>query len=215
MKRWKLFAIALLGMVFALVSGIALTTAHAQSSAPPQTESDAFRSVQSDKDLDDFVTKYPNSALIPSAYRAHYVKNLQQRNYSQALLYLDKLLALGERIDTSTRLEALIARAQAYTLGCRDEALRTPSAYTSARDAATEGQHTLSEWEKPPNMTDQQFDAQKKSTAALFDSVKEIAEGGLSEPQVDSCKAAPPDPGKFDRIMNEIKSQEPQTPQVR
>jgi hypothetical protein len=171
--------------------------------------------VQSEKDLDDFVTKYPGSALIPSAYRAYYVKNLQRQNYPQALVYLDKLLALGERIDLSTRLEALIARAQAYTLGCRSEELRTPEAYARARDAATDGQGALRKWEKPPNMTDQQFDAQKQNVAALFDSVQEIAQGGLSKPQVDSCKAVPPDPGKFDRIMTEIKAQEPQTPQAR
>jgi hypothetical protein len=214
MKRWKGLPIALLSIVFTAAPK-AVTTAGAQSSAPPQAESDAFRSVQSDKDLDDFVTKYPNSALIPSAYRAYYVKDLQRRNYSQALLYLDKLLALGGRIDVSTRLQALIARAQAYTLGCRDEALRTPDAYARARDAATDGQRALSEWEKPAKLTDQQFDAQKKNAAALFDSVKEIAEGGLSEPQVDSCKAVPPDPGKFDRVMTDIKAQESQTPQVR
>ena len=93
--------------------------------------------------------------------------------------------------------------------------MRTPEAYVKTRDAATAGQRVLSQWEKPPNMSDDQFDAQKKNVAALFDFMKEIAQGGLSQPQVDSCKAAPPDPGKFDRIMTEIKAQEPQTPQVR
>jgi hypothetical protein len=214
MRRWKSLAIALLSIVFAAVPGIALT-ARAQSSAPSQTESDAFKSLQTDKDLDGFVTKYPNSALIPYAYRAYYLKNLRQQNYPQTLLYLDKLLALGDRIDRGARLEALIARSQAYTLGCRDEAQRTPDAYARARDAAADGQRALSAWEKPPNMTDQQFDAQKKNVSALFGSAQGIAEGGLSEPPVDSCKAALPDPGKFDRIMNEIKAQEPQTPPVR
>jgi hypothetical protein len=215
MKRWRPLSIALLSVVFTVAPATALTTAHAQSSAPSQTESDAFKSLQSDKDLDEFVSKYPNSALIPYAYRAYYLKNLRQQNYPQTLLYLDNLLALGERIDSGTRLEALIARAQAYALGCRDDALRTPEAYAKTRDAATAGQRALSQWEKPPNMSDDQFDAQKKNVAALFDSMKEIAKGGLSQPQVDSCKAAPPDPGKFDRIMTEIKAQEPQTPQVR
>ena len=110
----------------------ALATARAQS-YPAANRIRCLQVRAKQKDLDDFVTKYPGSVLIPSAYRAYYVKNLQRQNYPQALVYLDKLLALAERIDLSTRREALIARAQAYTLGCRNEELRTPEAYANQR----------------------------------------------------------------------------------
>ena len=57
-------------------------------------------------------------------------------------------------------------------------------------------------------MSEEQFGDQKRSIGMIFDSVAQNADAGLRGNG--SCKALPPtastapDPGRFDRILNEI-----------
>jgi hypothetical protein len=78
----------------------------------------------------------------------------------------------------------------------------------------------LDRWLRPRNMTDEQFAAQCKDLGNFFNSVAEIADAHLqgNKSSVASCQpdpAQPSDPGKFNRIINQIGTEERQSPQVR
>jgi len=166
-------------------------------------EFNAYQAAHNEKDaqariklLDDFMTKYgsaPDAAsLVPFVYRDYYLTYYQLKNYPQTVQYVDKLLAMGDKIDLGTRLESLVARAQAYFVGSSDKTFQTPEAYMKAKDSSTQGLQTLSQWQKPQNMTDDQFATQKKSIGLLLNSVAGIAESGLKDYKAaaDSYKAA-------------------------
>ena len=142
------------------------------------------------KDLDDFVMKFPGSALMMYIYGDYYVTYYSQKNYPKTIEYVDKLLALPT-VDLGTRLQSLGYRAQAMLYGSGDKALQTPEAYTKAKDAAAQGLQTVSQWQKPQNMSDEQFATNKKGLGILFNSVAGIAESGLKDYKsaADSYKA--------------------------
>jgi len=142
------------------------------------------------KDLDDFVAKYPGSALLSFVYRDYYLTYYPLKNYPKTIEYVDKVLALPN-LDLGTRLESLGYRAQAMLYGSTDKDLQTPDADTKAKDAAAQGLQTLSQWQKPQGMTDDQFATNKKGLGVLFNSVAGIAESGLKDYKAaaDSYKA--------------------------
>jgi hypothetical protein len=65
--------------------------------------------------LDDFVSKYPNSALLIYIYPLYYNAYSQQKNWAKVIEYADKLLALGEKVEAPIRYQAYYARAFAYS----------------------------------------------------------------------------------------------------
>ena len=215
-----------LSVAMSMVPACTPAASQVGSQAPPkasaytQTEYSASQAVKSEQDLDQFIANYPDSVLLPSVYRTFYLAYWRLNSYAEAILYVDKLLALGEKVDVETRLEALVTRAQAFVNGCQIEALQTPEAYARARDTATQGLQTISEWQKPANLTDEQYVAEKKSTAIIFDAAAAMGKSGLSDPKV-ACKSpltpsvAAPDPGRFDRMINEILQEQRQTSRVR
>jgi tetratricopeptide (TPR) repeat protein len=142
------------------------------------------------KDLDDFVMKFPGSALMMYIYGDYYTTYYAQKNYPKTIEYVDKLLALP-MVDLGTKLQSLGYRAQAMLYGSGDKALQTPESYTKAKDAAAQGLQTLNQWQKPQNMTDDQFTNNKKGLGVLFNSVAGIAESGLKDYKgaADSYKA--------------------------
>jgi hypothetical protein len=84
------------------------------------------------KALDDFVAKYPNSALLIYIYPLYYQAYSQLKNYPKVIEYADKLAALGEKADQGARYQALYARAFAYNAMIADPA----NAKTAATDPA-------------------------------------------------------------------------------
>jgi len=131
--------------------------------------------------LDDFVMKYPMSALLPYVYRDYYLGYYGTKDYPQAINYADKELALGDKVDIGTRLEAYIVWAQAFGQST-DKALQTPEMLTKTKNAATDGLKTLAAWQKPEKgMTDDQYAKQKTTTAFLFNSVAGLAESALKD----------------------------------
>jgi tetratricopeptide (TPR) repeat protein len=203
MKRsCKWVVAAWLGMGLLLGSGGATAWAAPQGQKKPAytlAEYNAYQAAHNEKDpqakvkqLDDFVAKYPNSALLPYVYRDYYLTYYSLKNYPKTIEYVDHLLSLGNKIDLGTRLEALVARAQAFFIGSSDKALQTPDALTKTSDASAEGLKTLAMWQKPAKMSDEQFAAQKKSIGLLFNSVAGIAESQLKDypSAVNSYKAA-------------------------
>src|SRR5579862_10059838 len=67
--------------------------------------------------LDDFVKAYPNSSLMPYVYRDYYTTYMALKNFAQAIDYTDKMIALGDKIDATGRLEAYYTRALAFYQG--------------------------------------------------------------------------------------------------
>jgi len=53
--------------------------------------------------LDDFVAKYPNSALLVYVYPLYYNAYSQLRNWQKVVEYADKLLALGDKVEPPIR----------------------------------------------------------------------------------------------------------------
>src|ERR1700680_522194 len=127
------------------------------------------------KALDDFVKAYPNSTLMPYIYRDYYTTYMALKNFAQAVEYADRMIALGDKIDTTGRLEAYYTRAQAFYLGMSDKTLQTPDALTKARDASLAGLKALDDLKKPDNVAADQFEQQKKGVKVLFNAVAALA----------------------------------------
>ena len=85
-------------------------------------EYNAFQAANAEKNpaqqiklLDDFVSKYPNSALLIYIYPLYYNAYSLQKNWPKVIEYADKLLALGEKVRPPIRHLASYARAFAYS----------------------------------------------------------------------------------------------------
>ena len=64
--------------------------------------------------LDDFVSKYPNSALLNYIYPLYYQNYGGQKNLPKTIEYADKLIALGDKASPSGKIQAYSVRAYAY-----------------------------------------------------------------------------------------------------
>ena len=119
------------------------------------------------KCLDDFVAKYPNSALLIYIYPLYYNAYSQLKNWPKVIEYADKLLAMSDKVEPPIRYQAYYARAFAYSNmppNSPDVQAQAPKAC----DAAKAGLKTLNELKKPDNMSDQDFEKQKQQPAILF-----------------------------------------------
>jgi len=200
---WKWVSVAFVAAVL-VISAAAATWAAPQEQQQQQAkpnytlaEYNAYQEAHGEKDpqakikkLDDFVMKFPGSALMLYIYGDYYITDYSLKDYGKTIEYVDKLLALP-MVDLGTRLQSLGYRAQAMLYGSGDKALQTPEAYTKAKDAAAAGLQTLGQWQKPQNMSDDQFATNKKGLGVLFNSVAGIAESGSKDYKgaADSYKA--------------------------
>jgi tetratricopeptide (TPR) repeat protein len=121
--------------------------------------------------LDDFVSKYPNSALLIYIYPLYYNAYSQLKNWAKVTEYADKLLALGEKVEPPIRYQAYYARAFAYSnlpqpKGEPDAAAKEQAA--KACESAKAGLKTLNELKKPDSMSEDDFNKQKQQPAILF-----------------------------------------------
>ena len=118
------------------------------------------------KCLDDFVAKYPNSALLIYIYPLYYNAYSQVKNWPKVMEYADKLLALGDKVEPPIRYQAYYARAFAYSnMGNGPE---VQAQAPKACEAAKAGLKTLNELKKPDNMSEEDFNKQKQQPAILF-----------------------------------------------
>ncbi|HWZ98521.1 MAG TPA: hypothetical protein VN025_12240 [Candidatus Dormibacteraeota bacterium] len=116
------------------------------------------------KCLDDFVSKYPNSALLIYVYPLYYQAYGTQKNYAKVIENADKLVALGDKIDAPTRLQAYNVRLGAWTaLPAADQT----AGAAAARDAAAKALKTMDEIKKPDNVSDADF-AKSKLPYIIF-----------------------------------------------
>jgi len=133
------------------------------------------------KALDDFVKAYPNSTLMPYIYRDYYTTYMALKNFGQVIEYADRMIALGDKIDATGRLEAYYTRAQAFYLGISDKALQTPDALTKARDGSLAGLKSLEDLKKPDAVPADQFEQQKKGVKVLFNAVAALASTNMKD----------------------------------
>lgn len=145
--------------------------------------------------LDDFLKKYPESALLVYIYRDYYVASYALKNYAATVTYADKQLDLADKmnIDVPGRLDALVFRAQAfYFLSVADPTImKNGAALTKARDASNAGLKALGEMKKPDAVAQDTFDSQVKTYKILFNSIAAMASTSLKDypAAVDSYKA--------------------------
>ncbi len=226
MKPIPQLAFVALGCASALLACVSLdcTMMRAQGTPQNQTsaaEENAYQAAHNEKDapakiklLDDFVAAYPESALLPQAYRDDYEAYFLIGKYPQAIDYADKLVALGDKVDVNMRVLAIITREVAYSADCGQPELRTEDAYAKARDAGKQGLALFTQWRKPENLSQEQFDAERKSFAIILAQVANMAAAGLAGRNI-SCPSKPPDPGNFNQMIRDIQEQEQQSPSVR
>ncbi len=120
--------------------------------------------------LDDFVSKYPNSALLIYVYPLYYQAYGQLKNYQKVIEYADKVAALGDKVEAGVRYQALYAHCFAYNALSTTDAkwAADPANAKAAQNAAAEGLKALNELKKPDSMTDDAFNAQKKQIQVYF-----------------------------------------------
>ena len=174
-------ALILAGLVWAMIPARPAAAQAAQSSQPTYTmqEYNSFQACQAEKDpeakmncLDGYMTKYPNSTLIKyigPAYVAVCNQYAQSKDYAKAIACTDRVLALGDKADVTTQLQAVQLRIQAFSAASATTPPDT-AALTKERDAAATAVQLLPKLAKPANVTDEQFDQQKKAIAAFFNS---------------------------------------------
>lgn len=115
--------------------------------------------------FDDFVSKYPNSALLIYVYPAYLQAYGAQKNYAKLIETADKLVALGDKADSLVRAQACYARASSYlALPAADQATQAKG----QRDATAVCLKLLDEVKKPEGATDEAFATSKKQYATLF-----------------------------------------------
>jgi len=108
------------------------------------------------KDLDDFVSKFPNSTLMPYVYEAYYQAYYMAKNYPKVLEYADKLIAMGDKAELPRRFAAIQARVQIFPSAI-DPKTATADQYAKERDAALLGLKLLPDVKKAkPDITDDQ-----------------------------------------------------------
>jgi tetratricopeptide (TPR) repeat protein len=188
-------AIILAGLVWASVSPqpAAAQAAAAQSSQPTYTmqEYNSFQACQAEKDpdakmncLDGYMTKYPNSTLIKyigPAYVGVCNGLAQAKDYAKAIACTDRVLGLGDKMDVTVQLQAIQLRIQAFSASFKGTESDATAQLTKERDAAALAVQALPKLPKPANVTDDQFDQQKKSIAAFFNSAVAAADFQLKD----------------------------------
>jgi len=88
------------------------------------------------KCLDDFIAKYPNSALLVYVYPLYVNAYNQLKNPQKVMEYADKTVALGDKVEAVVRYQVLYARALSYaTLPAAEQA----AGAAKAREAALAG----------------------------------------------------------------------------
>src|SRR5215467_14865034 len=176
---WKRVATVLAALVLTLVNSSSLcgqAAAGGQDSAKqPYTlvEYNAEQACGAEKVpatqvkcLDDFVAKYPSSALLVYVYPVYVNAYNQLKNPDKVIEYADKTVALGnDKVEAVVRYQVLYARALAYAT-LKPDAQAAGAA--KAREACTAGLKALDEVKKPDNLSEDDFKKQKLQPTILF-----------------------------------------------
>ena len=174
-KMTRKWITRLLGLT--LVLGACTPAAALQQEKPAYTmaEYNAYQACaketspqQKVKCLDDFVSKFPNSALLPYIYQLYFDTYNQLKDCAKVIQYADKLMGMGNKIDPTARLNLLYHRSLCFHSVYSDKAPDAQSMATQAREAALEGLKVMPEVKKPEGVPEDQFEQGKKLAGALF-----------------------------------------------
>lgn len=139
--------------------------------------------------LDDFVSKFPASTLMPYVSQLYMSTYSELKDYPKVIETADKIAAMGDKADAATRLQAIQARVQAFSSpgGFDPKAANAHDQLVKERDAALQGAELLKGYAKPASSTvsDADFAAQKKPGIAFF-----YASAGLADLQLKDNAAA-------------------------
>ncbi|MCL6481367.1 MAG: hypothetical protein K6U02_06540 [Firmicutes bacterium] len=184
------------GSVILVLFGLGLLSdAPAQQQQPTYTraEYDAYTAAANEQEarrrlqlLDEFVNKFPQSTLLPYVNRLYYLTYSQLQNHPKAIEYADRVLAVGN-LDPASRLEALVARAQAFYLAYSNQQLTGEDAVRRAGQAARQGLDAIEQWQRPEPMTPEQYEQQRRSLRILMNTV-----AGMTELHLKNYAAAIP-----------------------
>jgi hypothetical protein len=137
-------------------------------------EYNAFQAANSEKDpqqritlLDEFVAKYPNSTLTPYVDQLYYQTYNQLRNYPKTVDYVDKLVALGDKVSPEVRLQALQTRVQDFQASFNPKWPDVQDQLTKERDAALQAAHLLDGLAKPDSFKGSDDDWKKAKMPGL------------------------------------------------
>src|SRR5580704_1402339 len=126
--------------------------------------------------LDDFASKYPNSALLIYIYPLYMQAYGQLKDYPKVITYSDKLAGLGEKIDPPTRFNAYYTHAIAYSTLLSDKtqgpaAAKDLALAKAAQDAVTTALKTLDDVKKPDGVADDAWATQTKTFRMTLNSI--------------------------------------------
>jgi tetratricopeptide (TPR) repeat protein len=175
--------------------------AQGQSQAPAYTlaEYNAYQAAAAEKDpaqrvkdLDDFVSKFPNSTLMPYVYDTYLHAYNDLKNYPKVIEYADRIVALGDKVVAPRRFQALYLRTLAFNYSFSEKDASAKDEATQELAAAQNGLTILGTITKPANQTDDQWAETKKAPTALFNYTAGIASIALKDypSAVTSFKAA-------------------------
>ena len=121
--------------------------------------------------LDDFVSRYPASALLAFVYSQYAKAHSELRNFPKVIENVDRLIAMGDKVPLIERYAAHYRWADAYNrMDATDAVLAS-----KAKDVALAGIKLLGILEKPLGMKDQDFAAEKKRGTIFFYTTAGIA----------------------------------------
>jgi tetratricopeptide (TPR) repeat protein len=120
------------------------------------------------KCLEDFMAKFPQSSLLPYAYQLAYTTYNEAKNYSKVVEYADKLLALGDKVEITSRVQASYTRALVFEYAYNPRDPNAQELLNRTVQASREGHQILAQWPKPETATDEQFAQTKKGVTLQF-----------------------------------------------
>jgi len=151
--------------------------ANAGASKQPYTmaEYNAYQAAAAEKNpatqikaLDDFVSKYPNSALLIYIYPLYYQNYFAQKNFPRVIEYADKAVGLGDKLGPNETFGALYAHVAAYNAIISDPSQKAAQQDAvmakAAQDAAVKAIKVLETMKKPDALTDEAFTTQKNQS---------------------------------------------------
>ena len=115
--------------------------------------------------LDDFVAKYPNSSLLNYVYPLYQQNYAVQKNFAMVVEYVDKELALGDKISAAERYQAYTTRAFAFNNMQNPDPAQAKAAYQAALD----GVKSVDALAKPDGYDDAKFADEKAKVVLSFE----------------------------------------------
>ncbi len=194
----RIAAVALLSLFCITISPVRAQDAAAGAAGGQKytmAEYNAYQAAAAEKNpaaqlklLDDFVSKYPNSALLNYIYPLYYRNYGGQKNFPKTMEYIDKYLALGDAAtNPGDRYQAYTVRAYAYNNTQNPDVAQSKAAYT----AAIAGVKAVETLPKPEGFDDAKFAEEKKKAIIVFYSTAGNAALAAKDvqPAIDAYKA--------------------------